>query len=137
MSIWPVNLFYRVGRWLTPSELHALGDVQVSDLARDIGVSAGELYRLEAEGPESLYLLFARLAQQGIDLSQLQSKYPSVFKDLQRVCSACRDKQVCQRDLATGAQDDEWRTYCPNVVTLDALNAAGDQALVAGAHHSS
>jgi hypothetical protein len=46
-----------------------------------------------------------------------------VLRDLQRTCSTCADKQHCGHDIDTDPGKPEWRGYCPNVMTLDALEA--------------
>jgi hypothetical protein len=46
---------------------------------------------------------------------------PMVVRDLERVCTVCGSKRRCDRDLAHHPDDPVWRTYCPNVQTLEAL----------------
>jgi hypothetical protein len=42
---------------------------------------------------------------------------------MQRVCTMCSQKPHCGHDIDRDPSDPEWRDYCPNVDTLDALEA--------------
>ena len=46
---------------------------------------------------------------------------PAVMRDLQRSCIMCDDKRRCKFDLINGVITDNFRDYCPNAFTLDAL----------------
>ena len=43
------------------------------------------------------------------------------LRDLERVCTLCGSKRRCERDLVRNAGSANWRDYCLNVATLDAL----------------
>jgi hypothetical protein len=45
----------------------------------------------------------------------------SVIRDLQRVCTLCDEKPHCGDDIDRDPSDPEWRNYCPNVQTIEAL----------------
>ncbi|MGA7739273.1 MAG: hypothetical protein WCB22_28120, partial [Pseudolabrys sp.] len=57
----------------------------------------------------------------GVDANALEHNDPLVMRDLQRLCTTCGDKRQCQFDLANGVSADNFRDYCPNAFTLDAL----------------
>ena len=104
---------------ILPSELDALDPEQLRDLARDVGVSVDDLYRLEVQAPGSAELLSVRLAREGIEPAVLQARWPSVWKDLQRVCALCNHKEVCRHELAEQTAGTGWQQYCPNADTIE------------------
>ena len=60
-------------------------------------------------------LLFRRLAVLQIDQDELAIDDPLLFRELQGLCTLCREGDE------PGRQD--WREYCPNATTLNALGA--------------
>jgi hypothetical protein len=71
-------------------------------------------------------LLFRRMAALQIDRDELASDDPLLFRELQGLCTLCRSKERCVRDLTWECDEAErqgWREYCPNAATLNALGA--------------
>jgi hypothetical protein len=95
---------------------------ELARIARDVGVAPAELYAIAAKGPNSADPLKRRLAALHVDPAALQRDDPLVLRDLERVCSVCGSKRRCERDLARFPDDAVWREYCPNAMTLDALD---------------
>lgn len=118
------KVFTEFASRIFPSELDTLDRAQVQALARDVGVSVDDLYRLEARAPGSAALLPVRLAREGIAPTVLQAKWPTVWKDLQRVCSLCDSKEICRHDLAADAAGVGWQQYCPNADTIESARRA-------------
>jgi len=98
-------------------ELDSCGK-EVERIASDLGLSAVELRRLTARGPDAANELHERLA--AFQLAHAASDDPVILRDLDRVCSQCDAKRRCRSDLKRGLSsiDDE---YCPNHQTLVAL----------------
>jgi hypothetical protein len=92
-------------------------------IAHDVGVSVSDLEDLTARRPESAELLLRRMSALKLDPSRVARSEPLVLRDLQRLCTMCQSKGRCVRDLATDPTSERWRDYCPNVTTLDALQA--------------
>jgi hypothetical protein len=105
------------------SELKCCGEDEVERMAKDVGLSASELRRLAAHGPDSADLLLRRMAALDLDRNEVSRTEPRTFQDLQRVCTMCNSKRRCKRDLAHDSDDPIWQDYCPNAATLMALNA--------------
>jgi hypothetical protein len=103
--------------------LDCCGSAEVERIANDVGVSVPELRALAGKWPNAAEPLNRRLAALALDPADIRNREPQVMHDLQRVCSMCRDKGECEHDLATDPTDPAWREYCPNVMTLDALDA--------------
>jgi hypothetical protein len=71
-------------------------------------------------------LLFRRMATLQVDQGELASDDPLLFRELQGICTLCRSKERCVRDLTWECDEAErqgWREYCPNAATLNALGA--------------
>jgi uncharacterized protein YjiS (DUF1127 family) len=124
----PVRL---VSRWwrnwrasrASVNELEACGADEVAHLARDVGVGPSELRTIAAKWPDDAGLLSRRIAEIGLDARQITGATPQVMRDLQRVCAQCAEHGRCAGDLDRDGKDPEWREYCPNVQTLDALRS--------------
>lgn len=105
------------------SELKCFGEEEVKLIAKDVGVAPSELRSLVNFGPEAADPLLRRMAALGLDRNEISRTEPRTFKDLQRVCTMCESRRRCARDLARDSADQTWNDYCPNAVTLIALNA--------------
>jgi hypothetical protein len=90
-------------------------------LQRDLRLSASELAVLARNGPNAADLLQDMLDVLGLDKKALENDEPLVMRDLERLCTTCREKRQCRFDLANGVSTDNYRDYCPNAFTLDAL----------------
>jgi hypothetical protein len=112
------------------AELACCGS-EVENVARDVGVTPGELRVLAAKRPDAASLLYPRLASLKLDADRIAVTDGAVLQDLQRLCTACKSKSRCARDLADHASTPDWEAYCPNADTLRALTteAEDDRAL--------
>lgn len=95
--------------------------VEASHLARDLSIEFSELVRLCGRGTEWQTLLTSRLQASGIGIDVLNRTEPEVARDLARCCAQCGSKARCARDLKRQPKSEDWRTYCANEQTLDAL----------------
>jgi hypothetical protein len=106
-----------IARW---NEMRRLDASEVEAIARDLNLSASELSALELSAPTSLEPLNLRLANAGMNESELAATDCGVLRDLQRVCSQCAAKARCAVDLERGRRASPSK-YCPNEQTLGAL----------------
>jgi hypothetical protein len=119
----------RVGEWLKSwweqstalAELDACSSREMERMARDAGIGVGDLRVLAGKWPDAADLVQRRMAALGIDAVRVDATEPAVMRDLQRVCSLCDNKRVCEHDLDRSPANDAWRAYCPNTGTLAAL----------------
>jgi hypothetical protein len=44
-----------------------------------------------------------------------------IMRDLQRLCITCAQKKRCGHELAAGTAGENFREFCPNAYTLEAL----------------
>ena len=91
-------------------------------IARDVGVAPSELYIIAAKRPDAANQLTLRLEALHLDAAAIRRDDPLVMRDLERVCTTCGDKRRCVRDWVKFPNDAAWREYCPNAMTLDALD---------------
>ena len=118
-----------IAQWVTKfcnargisSDLANCGPEEVARIARDLRVHPRELAMIAKKGPKAADLLQKLLVALGIDAKGLEHDDPLVMRDLQRLCTTCTDKRQCQFDLANGVIANNFRDYCPNAFTLDAL----------------
>ena len=100
-------------------------------LARELNVDKASLMRIAGATNGPPVLLNRRLRLLGIDPEQLGRSEPAVAQDLARCCALCGSKARCAHDLAYRRAAADWRTYCPNVSTVDALESAGARPTMA------
>jgi|HubBroStandDraft_6_1064221.scaffolds.fasta_scaffold603031_1 uncharacterized protein YjiS (DUF1127 family) len=103
-----------------------LGELQdcageLGPIARDLGVTRSELYTIAAKRPDAADQLALRLAALHLDRAAILRTDPLVMRDLERVCTLCGEKHRCRRDWLRHPDGAAWRAYCPNAMTLAAL----------------
>lgn len=102
-------------------ELAECGAQEVAAIARDVGVTPGELLAAVHKGPHAADELPRLLRALGVDPEKLASTDPGTMRSLQRICITCRHKRECRHDLAAGIAATHYYDYCPNAISLDAL----------------
>jgi hypothetical protein len=105
------------------NDLHACGEREVERMASDSGLSASEFRALASLGPNGPDLLERRMVALDLDPIEVSATEPETFRDLQRVCSFCESHRRCLRHLARDPENRAWKDYCPNALTLMALDA--------------
>jgi len=96
---------------------------ELTRIAKDVGLSPSELRQMAKLGPNAVKQLLDRMAALRLDPEVIAKTAPITMRDLQRLCSACARKKLCQRDLILDRDDPVWRQYCPNAGTLGALQS--------------
>jgi hypothetical protein len=104
-----------------------VGGEEAARIAADVGLTVPELDSVRHMGTEAAYPMYRRLSSLGLDEAELARSEPGVLHDLQRVCSFCVDKSQCMHELKSDPNDTTWQTYCPNMPTLEALEAERDE----------
>ena len=103
------------------SEFGGLPQGEREHMAHDLGLTAGDLERLEGGERDAARLMYQPLKTVGVDLGALGLEGTALLHDLERTCSFCRDRGVCMNDLAERSDDPRWKDYCTNSGTIDAL----------------
>ncbi|NJO36002.1 MAG: hypothetical protein HC869_25945 [Rhodospirillales bacterium] len=86
-----------------------------------MGLNGDDLRRLYRNDFGPTHLLPQRLQLLGIDPEFVVHTQPTTYRDLARVCAACRTSRRCARDLARGDVQAGMDGYCLNGPTIDAL----------------
>lgn len=94
---------------------------ELSGIASELGMSSSELLALSAKAPSAADEVRKMLIAIGIDPAHLTQNEPLVMRDLQRLCTTCTFKKKCNSDLINGKAAGNYRDYCPNAFTIDAL----------------
>jgi len=89
--------------------------------ASDIGTSSADLRALAARDTHAADLLPCRLRLLGLDPAALATSDRALLRDMQRLCSGCRSKRRCRREL--NGVFLRWAPYCPNDATIRTLVA--------------
>ncbi len=108
-------------RRLRLAEFDNSDSAEMQHIAQDLGTSVSELRILASQDEEAADLLGRRLRGLNIEPAKIE---PGVIRDLQRCCSQCRDKALCEHELEDHPKTASWPKYCPNEQTIDALSAA-------------
>jgi hypothetical protein len=115
---WVKKYRYAVG---LRNEFAHCGREEVVRTAREVGVSPQELVRLARKGPHAADQLPKLLLALGVDPKKLASNDPAMVRDLQRLCITCGHKRRCEHELAAGTAAKNYRNFCPNAFSLDAM----------------
>jgi uncharacterized protein YjiS (DUF1127 family) len=123
----PAMVARLVGWWrnmrAARAELKELQDCagELGPIARDLGLTRSGLYTIAAKRPDAADPLALRIAALHLDRTAIQRADPLVMRDLERVCTLCGEKHRCRRDCLRHPDGAAWRAYCPNAMTLEAL----------------
>ena len=114
------------GHFKNQSKLFELSNVEIENVARDLGLSASDLRALVSHGAGGANLLHRRMASLHLTPDELTRTEPALVTELERLCTLCRSRGQCADDLARNSADsacETWREYCPNVETLSILTS--------------
>jgi len=103
------------------AELDACSPGELHRIARDVGLTGDELRSLDCSHTGPSELMPRRLDQLGLDSTYVKNAQAATYRDLERVCAACKAWRRCARDLARGDAQAGMTRYCLNAPTIDAL----------------
>jgi hypothetical protein len=102
-------------------EFARCGPEEIAQTAHELGLGTHELYQLARQGPHAADLLRKMLVALGVDPKTLAAQDPLIMRDLQRLCITCGEKKRCRHELAASTAASNYRDFCPNALTLEAL----------------
>lgn len=102
-------------------DICASSSVEFSRIAGDLGVAPETLDEFVRKGPHAADELPRLLRELGIDLTKLAKAHPQLLVDMQRVCAFCGKKKICNRNLASHTSGENYKSYCENAETIDAI----------------
>ena len=94
---------------------------ELERIAREFGVTPVDLEMLVRQGPRGADELPKMLEALGIDEAAIQRAEPALLRDMERVCSFCKYKRQCHRELAAGTAPANYEEYCANADAIDTL----------------
>src|SRR6201996_8717548 len=94
-------------------EIMQLDTREIDAVARDLNLSSADFQALSFRPPGLPESLTMRLCDVGVSENELAVAHSDVLRDMERVCSQCRFKSRCARDLAHGRRATPAK-YCPN-----------------------
>ena len=122
------NLIESFAGWLKHrrelNEMRRLDRTDFDRIASDLRIAPDDLEELVRYGEHAADELPKMLDQLGVDAERLGQVQPLLVRDMERVCSLCRHKAQCDRDLADGTAAENYHGYCGNAATLESLGRA-------------
>ena len=116
------------GEWLKHRrelrEMREMDAANLGQIASELRMTSADLEALVRQGPHAADELPKMLTALGIDQDRLARTEPLVLRDMERVCTLCRHKRQCDRELAAGTAAEHYETYCLNASTIDGLGQA-------------
>lgn len=100
------------------NEIRKLDRTEFNLIADDLRVSPQDLEQLVRSGEHGADELPHMLKGLGINEDDLKRTAPLLLRDMQRVCSLCREKAHCDRELAAGTAAAHYEGYCPNASNI-------------------
>ena len=98
-------------------------------ILHDLNVSKAELTSAVTQSVHSEVLLSRMLRVLDLPAERIRASYPGVESDLRRVCAQCPASTRCRRELADQTAAANYREFCLNSMTLEALQVeAADEA---------
>jgi hypothetical protein len=106
-------------------ELATIPPSELRRIAREVGLSEGNLEALSHNHPGPTELMPQRLQELGLDPEFIRHAQPATYRDMEKTCGTCSAWRRCARDLANGDVQTGMGTYCVNASTIDALTVDG------------
>jgi hypothetical protein len=104
------------------NEMRQLDRTDFDRIANDLRIAPDDLEELVRHGRHAADELPKMLEQLGISEERLGQVQPLLLRDMERVCSLCKEKAHCHRDLADGTAAENYHGYCGNAATLESLD---------------
>ena len=93
---------------------------ELERIAREFGVTPVDLDMLVQRGAHGADELPKMLKALDIEAAIWRAQ-PVLLRDMERVCSFCKNKRQCHRELVAGTASANYVEYCGNAETIDAL----------------
>lgn len=103
------------------TEFNHLGSGERAAIARDVRLPEEMLSRIVEHGGTGRLELSQLLSELGMDEGEIAREHPGVMRDLEATCTGCDGRSRCHRNLERSTAAENFETYCPNAVTIEAL----------------
>jgi hypothetical protein len=102
-------------------EMRELDGRVVAKIARELNIQPTDLDMLIRQGSHAADELSDLLTLLGVNSDLLAKTEPLVLHDMARVCTSCKQKHRCNRDIAAGTSAQHYAEYCLSASTIDDL----------------
>jgi hypothetical protein len=99
-------------------DLAGLSQAEIGQMADDLGVTRADVVALANHAPDNTALMEAMMRANGLDPAAVRDNMAISLRDIQRVCTLCRDSKRCLRELDAGTAADHAHEFCPNAGTF-------------------
>jgi hypothetical protein len=106
-------------RWKARDELAHIECSELARIASDLGMTPADLEMLAERGPDASNLLYERMRLLGITLDDVERISYGLMRDFEKTCACCKEKGICEKDIARRPDHSHWKDYCPNAVELE------------------
>lgn len=104
-------------------ELAGLSGRDLDCVLADIGLTRDEMETVIENAPRSRSLLESMMWRLALDRT-LPATASQLLREIERRCATCDHQKACGDWIGKGAQDDGYRSFCPNAATFDNLPRA-------------
>jgi hypothetical protein len=102
-------------------EMRELDGRVVAKIARELNIQPTDLDMPIRKGSHAADELSDLLTLLGVNSDLLAKTEPLVLHDMARVCTSCKQKHRCNRDIAAGTSAQHYAEYCLSASTIDDL----------------
>ncbi|HEY1931679.1 MAG TPA: DUF6455 family protein [Acetobacteraceae bacterium] len=92
---------------------------EIGQMAEDLGVTTADVVALANHAPDNTALTEAMMRSHGLKPAEVRDSMPTLLRDIQRVCTRCRNSKRCLRELDAGTAAGHAHEFCPNASTFD------------------
>jgi rRNA maturation endonuclease Nob1 len=102
-------------------ELASLTQADLDFMASDLGITQADLLDVLPRAADDSYLMDRMMEARGLDPEKVRRNLGALVRDMELVCTRCRDTGVCRRDLRNGTAEEHCHEYCANAETIDEI----------------
>ena len=103
------------------TDLASLMREDLRHIAGDLALAESALLSLSVGARDNTVLMDRMMRVRGLDPEGMRRAFSMTLRDVERVCSQCRNTGRCRRELDAGTAAVHCHAYCPNAATFDDL----------------
>jgi hypothetical protein len=103
------------------TDLATLTREDLRHIAGDLALAESALLSLSVGARDNTLLMERMMQARGLDFEEIRRAFSMTLRDVERVCSGCRNTGRCRRELDAGTAAAHCDAYCPNATTFDDL----------------
>jgi hypothetical protein len=107
------------------TDLATLTREDLRHIAGDLALAESALLSLSTGAHDNRVLMERLMRARGLDPEEMRHAFGMAMRDVERVCSQCRNTGRCRRELDGGTAAAQCHAYCPNAAMFEDLVALG------------